>query len=651
MTAATRAPRPRRGRATGVGRIAALAVIALSLAGCASLPTSGPVEQGMTQAPTSGTIQYEASGPINGAGPTEIVEGFLQAGAAGLSGENDFGVARAFLTNEASSSWLPLAQVLVSANESPQVPVMTLPERPDEAAPGGTAPPQELDQQDADDLDRLQVRLGVVAVADVDSAGIYTAAASQAASELTYGLARVDGEWRIDSLPSGLLLSEVAFGNVFRQVPVMFLSRDLTTLVPDVRFVPTRNAPSHALDHLLAGPAPWLSSAVTTRVASGMTLEQPGAGVVVGAGVDGGQAEVRLAGGGAMTDDDRALLFTQVSQTLLAVPGTQSVALWIGGDLYEPATDAPAPGPPPPPRGPITALSEGSLVTVDSDGITPYAVAGTADPDPSGTADPADPAPSGTDDPASTGTDTPAPSGTPAPPPSTDPPDGPVPALSDLRRPAPAYDPDDGVAVLQGQTRLLHVAPDGTPTLLHSGTDLLAPTQDRFGWVVTGEQENPGSLAAIAPDGTQVTVEAEHLAGRVLQIRVSADGARVAVMTETDGVATVSVSALVRDSDGAPARLLPGPVLLGDLASGLGMVWTSGTGLAVLGSLETAAVPSVRSVLVSGPAENVATTTQAVSIASGRELYLATAENRLLVKVSLRWEEVASPVTDPAFPG
>ncbi|TGO04056.1 LpqB [Serinibacter arcticus] len=626
--------------------------LALALAGCTSLPTSGPVEVGLTESPTDGTIRYEASGPVLGAGPTEIIEGFLQAGAAGLSGDNDFEVARSFLTEAASSGWTPLAQVVVSANESPQLPVVTLPEgaapssddpaagTPQEATPSDG--PATLGSDELEGLDRVQVRLGIDAVADVDDRGVYTASTSRAESELSYELVRVSGQWRIDSVPSGLLLPEVAFGNVFRPVPVMFLTPDLSALVPDVRFVPTRNAVSHALDRLLAGPADWLESGVSTRVPLGTTLEQLGAGVVVTE--DDAQAEVRLTGAAGLSAADRDLLFAQVKATLTSIPGILGVSLWLDGNPYEPSTGAVAPALVARVPDRLVALADGVLVRVDGDDVEAYVgVAPDGDAaDPAGPDAPASPEATDAPDPADTGT---APE---------EPPQAPPPGLADLRRPAPAYDEDAGVAVLQGDGRLLHIAPDGTFTVLTSGRELLPPSQDRFGWILTGERDNAGVLTAVTPEGAVVQVDAEVLTGRVTEVRVSRDGARAVVMSERDGAAQVQIVAVVRDGDGVPLRLVPGPVLVGDLASGLGVVWTGATEVAVLASQEPGSAPSVRTALVTGPVAPVSTTAQAVSIAAGNglgELYLATAEGRLLLRVSLRWEEIVAGVTDPAFAG
>ena len=49
-------PSPRRRRSPRAGVLAV--ALALALAGCTSLPTSGPVEVGLTESPTDGTIRY-----------------------------------------------------------------------------------------------------------------------------------------------------------------------------------------------------------------------------------------------------------------------------------------------------------------------------------------------------------------------------------------------------------------------------------------------------------------------------------------------------------------------------------------------------------------------------------------------------------------
>ena len=88
-----------------------LAGAGLGLGACATLPTSGPVrvaDHGVRQADL--VLQY-AQGPVKGASPTQIVEGFLLACAAGYSDE--FATARSFLLGQAASSWRPDAQVWI----------------------------------------------------------------------------------------------------------------------------------------------------------------------------------------------------------------------------------------------------------------------------------------------------------------------------------------------------------------------------------------------------------------------------------------------------------------------------------------------------------------------------------------------------------
>lgn len=109
----------------------------------------------------------------------------------------------------------------------------------------------------------------------------------------------------------------------------------------------------------------------------------------------------------------------------------------------------------------------------------------------------------------------------------------------------------------------------------------------------------------------------------------------------------------MRDDDGTPIALSQGPIAV-TFAVGLGLAWGDTTTLAVLASNEFSGTPSVRMVTVSGPATTIAISSQARAIASNgslSSLYLATSDERLLARVSLRWEEVAGPVSDPAFAG
>ena len=88
-----------------------LAGVGLGASACAKLPTSGPVRVADHDVRQADLVLQYAQGPVKGASPTQIVEGFLLACAAGYSDE--FATARSFLLGQAASSWRPDAQVWI----------------------------------------------------------------------------------------------------------------------------------------------------------------------------------------------------------------------------------------------------------------------------------------------------------------------------------------------------------------------------------------------------------------------------------------------------------------------------------------------------------------------------------------------------------
>ena len=85
--------------------IAWLIALALLLSACSTLPRSGDVHAVKPSAPADREIVLNAQPPSEDATAEEIVQGFLLASAAGL--DDDFAVARQFLTKGAAEKWAP----------------------------------------------------------------------------------------------------------------------------------------------------------------------------------------------------------------------------------------------------------------------------------------------------------------------------------------------------------------------------------------------------------------------------------------------------------------------------------------------------------------------------------------------------------------
>ena len=90
--------------------VALLLVAALS--GCATLPVSGPVRIGpdLAQPSDNNSFYYSPSSPVDGASPTEILSGFLSAGTAP---QNDYAIAREFLSESIRATWNPNQELLI----------------------------------------------------------------------------------------------------------------------------------------------------------------------------------------------------------------------------------------------------------------------------------------------------------------------------------------------------------------------------------------------------------------------------------------------------------------------------------------------------------------------------------------------------------
>ncbi len=549
-----------------------LTAIAL-LAGCASLPTDGPVHPGVEAGQDEGVAYVVADDPQPGAGPAQIVHGFRNAAVAGIA--DDFNTARKFLTQPTRAEWDPAAQVVIYDGSAPLT---------------------------YDDSEEGTVVIGATVVATVDSTGIYTQAAPGTTTTMTYELVTDPaGEWRISELPDGVLMSEVNFATLYRKTPLYFLSSDGTALVPDLRWYPTRNSATYAVRALLAGAAEWLAPAVISAIPDGTELS------IDSVTVSGGVATVPLtAAVQTASATDRALLVRQIERTLTALPQVQGVQVTVGDVPLE--VNAPPPGlrVNPGVGRTMTLLTEDDLLaTYNGSEVAPM--------------------PDAVD-------------------------------LSSLHPadPAVGYQSEEQTVMLAGRTSLVTAATtsaDGT-VLLH-GTDLLAPSYAWNGWIWTGEKENTGELLIARAEGNVESIPTPALEGmHVRGLRVSRDGARLAVIVDADGAVQVLVHAITVDGDGKPTGLGP-PLQVGrELTDASDLVWVDETQLAVLGVSQTAT--TVHVVEVGGrttPLPSVPDTVRVASARGVRDLYLATEDGTLYGRSGNGWAPVAPGVRYPTFPG
>ena len=211
---------------------AAAALGALLLAGCVGIPTSGPVQTAPIDTDPDEIPQIALpESPQPGQSMVEILQGFI---SAGRGPQNNYSVAREYLTTAAAADWRGTDRVLI-ANVANVEPV-------------------QLDE------DTLAITVNVTA--EVDAGGRYVAGAST--QTLTYDFELVGGEFRIALAAPGTVLSASAFSAAFGEYPLYFFDPSFRYLVPDLRWFPVtpRSVADRIVTELLAGPSPWLASPV-----------------------------------------------------------------------------------------------------------------------------------------------------------------------------------------------------------------------------------------------------------------------------------------------------------------------------------------------------------------------------------------------------
>jgi Lipoprotein LpqB beta-propeller domain/Sporulation and spore germination len=293
--------------------IAAFAV-AFAAAGCAAVPTNGPVQTGAGPNAFSGEQVYSQpipERPGRNWDPNQIVSGFLSASA---SFADDHAVAREYLDSTAQQDWQPGWAVTVVSG------ILT----------AHTVP---LPKQVAGQLQQLdKVIVTGLPVATLDGSGQYQPSKGSSTESYPFSLIknRSNGQWRIDGLPTTqLLLTQTDFEHVYQPRDLYFLTPSGRSLVPDPVFVPAQATNTELatglVSALLQDPTGWLQDAAQTGFPPGSSRVQ--------VRINGPDATVDL-GGKAVTATSAQLtqMAAQLVWTLESGPtNIQSVQLQLNG--------------------------------------------------------------------------------------------------------------------------------------------------------------------------------------------------------------------------------------------------------------------------------------------------------------------------------
>ncbi|MDO5746837.1 MAG: LpqB family beta-propeller domain-containing protein [Actinomycetaceae bacterium] len=261
------------------------------VAGCSTLPTSGPVIKSDVQDSKGQLLSQEALGPAKGSSPERLVKDFLKACSAGTY--DDYAVAREYLTAKAAKTWKPEAAIAIATdNEDISV----------------------IDKEDG------KVKVSAKLKARIDSQGKREDDTSEYNHQVILKKNK-EGEFRIDVLPMGIIIPHRLFYNAYNLRNVYFLSTDKAVLVPDPRWVPRTRMVSHLVDYLIAGPSQSLSSSVKTAFPQGKQYIQS-------VNVDGATAKINLEhSASSLSNSQRSELLWQMQETLKAADGVSRIEL------------------------------------------------------------------------------------------------------------------------------------------------------------------------------------------------------------------------------------------------------------------------------------------------------------------------------------
>ena len=592
-----------------VGLVSGLVVTAL--AGCASIPHTGPVVPGrpVGDDPRDGVFLVIPEGPVEGVGPDQIVAGFLHA-AAGFA--DDHRVARSFLSMSRRLTWRPDTSIVVYPGERAQTPILT-------TLDGKAIGHRPVTPEMLDSATSASVTVRVPVEARIDAAGRYSIAAPGETATAKFGLIRQDGEWRISVLSDGILITATDFAVTFRPFPVYFPDPSGDFLVPDVHWFPgNREVPTALVRALLDGPSPWLDGAVTTGAPSG--TEMAVAAVLVSGDVATVDLTERVR---SATTRQRQLLLAQLDATLGQLRTITTVRITAQRLPFDiPGSGTSGDGGPPDrmPRVQTDPQVDSRPVVLDAAGRIARLVGRELEPV-----------------------------------------NG-VRGLNVAGATHPAVAADSSAYAVLGPGRasvLLQLPGTAAAATVIRGTNLTPPSFDPRGWVWSAPQADTGTVVAARQDAPAREVAAPWLAGyQVVSLRASRDDARVLIAAHRGGRAAVFVSGVVRDNTGRPVSLNEPLKLTPDLVGVADAAWVDQVHVVVLGRRMPAAGSGVPGgvrpwiIHIGGRMTEMSPAPGALTIAAGKgdETLVAGTAAGTLVRVGARWELVAG-ARWPAYAG
>lgn len=276
------------------------------LAACSGVPSSSAPEVLGPAQPGGSPASEPLITPQPGADPRQIVQDFLRANAGEPADPRG---AQLFLTPRQQRQWNDDTVTMV---DDLQVNIQT-----------GNGQSQSVE------VDGSQT-------ARIDANGSYKATLPQSSTQppaqwtWTYHLTKVNGQWRITNPQRGLIVAQSDFPTYYRPSKIYFFDQSESRLVPDLRYTALTSPQALAswqLAQLLAGPSVALANAVRTELPNVPLSAHPTVTVNQGSLIT-----VEIPGSAQLDPDTKLRLAAQLMATLGQASNQTIMMITDGGN-------------------------------------------------------------------------------------------------------------------------------------------------------------------------------------------------------------------------------------------------------------------------------------------------------------------------------
>lgn len=549
-----------------IRKLALLGAALSLLCSCASLPTSGPVTPAKPEQGVQDPLAQLAASPTKGASPQRLTEDFLRAAAAGTY--DDFATAREYLTKEAARIWDPKREITVTQDS-----IRITYDQDGQASKLSGIRRLRVDQNGIGDSSQIGTRAG---------------------AEITFG--KVDGQWRITSLPQGIMIPLDSFNTAYTKRNLYFVSTDAKVYVADPRWLPKQGMSTNLIKLLLKGPSGAISPAVRTFIPANTKLDDT-------VKTDGSQLSVKLSGRvRTLSSKDLGWARGQIERTLSGLSSSSTLNVISGGSALPAGTqpeeqkyDADY----------LLGIRSGTVVSdlnshsrqlVSAQKTQSYQL--------------------------------------------TDP------AISPVSSSPLVANAEDSGLVLFGQS---------TPIVAYPGKALRPPAVDRRGWIWTGDSSS-ATVVVMNEAGQLKEVSAKWLSGRaVTRLVLTLDGARAMLLvSEKNGTEEAYVCVVHRDEHGSPVALVNPTQVATSIQKIRDVGWVDSTTVAVLAKADGQSAPDIETEEIGSTSTNLVGPVGATRVLRGgpsQSVRVADSNGRLFIKSGAGWKSVETKATSLNYPG